>query len=220
MAETFLVGTFLPASSVALTTQGSAPPPFDVFHDLRWIVVYHESWFGFAAELLGGLAVRSALLTVLVRAAWPHGMVLEPVAVTVRRSVIYVAVVSILLAPWVGLVFALAVVSLSWLFFVAVPVVLMLAVLVAGGAVTGSWWRRALSWRVAGIVVLTFVAITVFGSLLATLPSWWRVTGRGGRRRRERVAVGAARRCSGARARVERAGSPSSRPRSRRCSCW
>ena len=74
-----------------------------------------------------------------------------------------------------GLVFALAVVSLSWLFFVAVPVVLMLAVLVAGGAITGGWWRRALSWRVVGIVVLTFVAITVFGSLLATLPSWWRV---------------------------------------------
>lgn len=175
VVETFLVGAFLPASSVALATQGSAPPPFDLFHDLRWIVVYHESWFGFAVELLGALAVRSALLTVLVRAAWPHERVLEPVAVTVRRSVIYVAVVSLLLAPWVGLVFALAVVSLSWLFFVAVPVVLMLAVLVAGGAVTGTWWRRALSWQVVGIVVLTFVAITVFGSLLATLPSWWRV---------------------------------------------
>ena len=48
--------------------------------------------------------------------------------------------------------FALAVVSLSWLFFVAIPVVLMLALLVHGGAVTGSWWRRTLSARSLGWV--------------------------------------------------------------------
>ena len=82
---------------------------------------------------------------------------------------------SLLLAPWVGLMFAMAVVSLSWLFFVAVPVVLMLAVLVAGGAIRSSWWRGPVSWPVAGVVVLSFVAITGFGSVLSTCPAVWRL---------------------------------------------
>ena len=175
VGETLLVSSLLPASSVALATQASAPPPFDLFHDLRWLVVYHESWFSFVLELLVVLTLRSALLTVLVRAAWPRDLALEPLAVTVRRSVIFVLVVSLLLAPWVGLMFAMAVVSLSWLFFVAVPVVLMLSVLVAGGAIRARWWRGSVSWRVAGIVVLSFVAITGFGSVLSTCPVGWRI---------------------------------------------
>ncbi len=175
VGETLLVSSLLSASSVALATQASAPPPFDLFHDLRWLVVYHESWFGFAFELLLVLLLRSVLLTVLVRAAWPRDVVPEPLAVTARRSAIYVVVVSLLLAPWVGLMFAMAVVSLSWLFFVAVPVVLMLAVLVAGGAIRSSWWRGPVSWPVAGVVVLSFVAITGFGSVLSTCPAGWRL---------------------------------------------
>ncbi len=173
--ETALVWALAPASSLALATQGSAPPPFDVFHDLRWIVVYHESWFTFALELLLMLAVRSGLVTVMVRAAWPRDVAPEPVAVTARRSVIFVAVVSVLLAPWAGLMFALAVVSLSWLFFVAVPVVLMLAVLVAGGVVTGQWWRRTIPLRTIGVVLLAFAAVTFFGSITATCPPAWRL---------------------------------------------
>ncbi len=175
VAETVLVSALLPGSVLGLATQVSAPPPFDLFHDLRWLVVYHESWFGFAFELLAILAVRTALLTVMVRAAWPGDVAAEPVAVTARRSAMFVAVVTLLLAPWVGLMFAMAVVSLSWLFFVAIPVVLMLAVLVAGGAVSGSWWRQTISWRVVAVVALTFVAVTGFGSLLTACPPWARV---------------------------------------------
>jgi hypothetical protein len=175
IGETLLVSSLLPASSVALATQASAPPPFDLFHDLRWLVVYHESWFGFAFELLTILVLRTVLLTVLVRAAWPRDVAPEPLAVTARRSAIYVVVVSLLLAPWVGLMFAMAVVSLSWLFFVAVPVVVMLAVLVAGGAIRSSWWRGPVSWPVAGVAVLTFLAITGFGSVLSTCPPAWRI---------------------------------------------
>jgi len=175
VTETLLVAAFLPRSSLALATQATAPPPFDLFHDLRWLVVYHESWLGFASELVAFVVLRGALLTVLVRAAWPTDRPLEPLAVTARRSVLYVVVVTLLLTPWVGLMFAMAVVSLSWLFFVAVPVVLMLSVLVAGGAVDGSWWRRVVTMRVVGLVVLTFVAITAFGSVLATCPPFWRI---------------------------------------------
>src|SRR2546423_2426295 len=175
VGETLLVSSLLSASSVALATQASAPPPFDLFHDLRWLVVYHESWFGFVLELAIVLVLRSALLTVLVRAAWPHHLELEPLAVTARRSVIFVIVVSLLLAPWVGLMFAMAVVSLSWFFFVAVPVVLMLSVLVAGGAIRAGWWRGSVSWPVVGVVVLAVLTITGFGSVLSTCPPAWRI---------------------------------------------
>jgi hypothetical protein len=175
VVETILVSVLLPDSALGLATQVTAPPPFDLFHDLRWLVVYHESWFGFAFELLAILAVRAGLLTVLVRAAWPRDVAPEPLAVTARRSAVFVAFVTLLLAPWVGLMFALAVVSLSWLFFVAVPVVLMLAVLVAGGVVSATWWRETISWRVVGVVGLTFVAVSGFGSVLTSCPPAWRV---------------------------------------------
>jgi hypothetical protein len=172
--ETMLVSAIAPRA-LGLATQGSAPPPFDLFHDLRWIVVYHETWLGFALELAGFVVVRSTLIAVLVRAAWPRGLRREPWAVTLRRSVIYVVAVAVLLAPWVGVMFALAVVSLSWLFFVAVPVVLMLSVLVAGGAVSGAAWRRTISWRTAGVVLLAFLAVTVFASVITTCAPAWRL---------------------------------------------
>jgi len=173
--ETVLVSVFAPVASLGLATQVVAPPPFGAFHDLRWIVVYHESWLGLALELLAFVVFRAVLTTVCVRAAWPLDVPEEPVAVTVRRSVLFTVVVGVLLAPWAALMFALAVVSLSWLFFVAIPVVLFLALLVHGGAVTTTSWRRTLSLRSVGWVLVSFVALTVFGSLLTTCPAWARV---------------------------------------------
>lgn len=175
VVEALVVGAFAPTSSLGLATQVTAPPPFGVFHDLRWIVVYHESWIGLACELLAFVVVRSLLTAVCLRAAWPHDIGPEPWAVTIRRSVLFTVIVGVMLAPWAALMFALAVVSLSWLFFVAIPVVFMLALLVHGGAVTGSWWRRTLSARSIGWVVVAFVALSVFGSLMTTCPEWARV---------------------------------------------
>jgi hypothetical protein len=175
VVEALLVDAFAPASSLGLATQVTAPPPFGVFHDLRWIVVYHESWLGLAGELLAFVVFRSVLTAVCLRAAWPHDLPREPWALSIRRSVVFTVIVGVLLAPWAALMFALAVVSLSWLFFVAIPVVLMLALLVHGGAVTGSWWRRTISARSLGWVLVAFVALSVFGSIMTTCPVWARV---------------------------------------------
>ena len=175
VVEALLVNAFAPTSSLGLATQVTAPPPFGVFHDLRWIVVYHESWIGLACELLAFVVFRSLLTAVCLRAAWPHDIPPEPWALTIRRSVVFTVIVGVLLAPWAALMFALAVVSLSWLFFVAIPVVLMLALLVHGGAVTGSWWRRTISARSLGWVLVAFVALSVFGSIMTTCPVWARV---------------------------------------------
>jgi hypothetical protein len=118
---------------------------------------------------------RSAMTTVCLRYAWPRDVAPEPLATSIRRSVVFTVVVGLLLAPWVSLLFALAVVSLSWLFFVAVPAVLLLALFVHGGAVTGSWWYRTLSARSVAWVLLAFAVLTAFGSLLTACPEWARV---------------------------------------------
>jgi hypothetical protein len=175
VVETVLVDRFAAPSTLGLATQASAPPPFGVFHDLRWILVYHESWLGFALELVAFVVFRSAMTTVCLHYAWPSDVPPEPLAVTIRRSVLFTVIAGVLLAPWAALMFALAVVSLSWLFFVAVPVVLLLALFVHGGAVTGSWWYRTLSVRSVAWVVLAFVTLSAFGSALTTCPSWARV---------------------------------------------
>jgi hypothetical protein len=174
VVETALVWAFA-RGSLGIATQVTAPPPFGVFHDLRWIMVYHESWLGFAGEVLAFAVFRSLLTACILREAWPGDLAPEPFAVTLRRATVFTLVAALLLAPWAGLMFAMAVVSLSWLFFVAVPVVLMLALLVHGGAVTGSWWRRTLPLRSLAWVLAAFCAITVFGSLLTTSPAWARL---------------------------------------------
>ena len=175
MLETVLVWLLAPRSALGLAAQGTAPPPFDVFHDVRWLVVYHESWFGFVCEVLAFFVLRGLLTALIVRAAWPEDIAPEPLSVTLRRGVVYTAIVAALFVPWVGLLFAMAVVSLSWLFFVAVPVVLMLALLVHGAAVSDTWWRRTLPARSLGWVMVAFGALTMFGSVLATCAPWLRV---------------------------------------------
>ena len=173
--EAVLVGAVAPASSLGLATQVTAPPPFGVFHDLRWILVYHETWLGFAFELLAFVVFRGGLTALCLRAAWPRDVPPEPWPLVVRRGLLFTVIAGLLLAPWAALMFALAVVSLSWLFFVAVPVMLMLALLVHGGAVTGSWWTRTLSVRSLGWTLVAFGALSVFGSIMTTCPAWARV---------------------------------------------
>ena len=101
VVEALLVSVFAPTSSLGLATQVTAPPPFGVFHDLRWIVVYHESWLGLAGELLAFVVFRSLLTAVCLRAAWPHDLAPEPWALTIRRSVVFTVIAGVLLAPWV-----------------------------------------------------------------------------------------------------------------------
>src|SRR5579871_6087321 len=61
-------------SAVELAAQASTTGPLGVFHDLRWIAVYHDSWLLFVVELLVAFAARTALGTGLVALAWPRGV--------------------------------------------------------------------------------------------------------------------------------------------------
>ena len=44
LAETAVLSVLGPVTGLALVPQVSAPTPFDLFHDLRWLAVYPPSW--------------------------------------------------------------------------------------------------------------------------------------------------------------------------------
>ncbi len=151
-----------------------APAPFGVFHDLRWLLVYHSSWVGFAVELWLVLGVRTLLDTVLTRAAWPAGVAVPPWREHVRTVLSFTTVQAVVLLPFAVLVFAMAVTSLSWLFFVSVPVLMMVGMLVHHGALERMWWRNPPNRRSVRTVWETFAVLTVGGAVIAVVPSWLR----------------------------------------------
>lgn len=168
--EVALLGWLAPDSAVALAPHVTAPEPFAVFHDLRWLLVYHPNWAAFAGELLLLVGLRTAFTTLVVRAAWPRSRPLPDLRTALRTSAVFTVVALAVLSPWAALLLGMAVVSLSWLFFVAVPVVLVVALFTHHAAVTGGWWRSHPSLRSLGWIGLTFAALTVAGAVLATAP--------------------------------------------------
>jgi len=168
--EALLVVSIGPASAVPLAPQLTAPAPFGVFHDLRWLFVYHPSWELFVCGALALLLGRAALDVWLVRAAWPREVAMPPHRDQLRHALRFTALEMLVLIPFAVLLFAMAVTSLSWLFFVAVPVVVMIALLVHQGEVTTDWWRATPTRRSVRAVLLAFALLTVAGAVLSAVP--------------------------------------------------
>src|SRR6266511_895231 len=160
-------------SALGIAPSVTAPVPFATFHDLRWLMVYHRSWLGFAVEALALLAFRGALTALLVRLAWPGGVARPSPAVLIRNATVFTLVSAVLLMPWVGLLFGLAVMPVSWLFFVAVPPVLAVGLLIHHGVVRAGWSAPAA--RTTGWVALTFAVLTLSGAALSASPAGLRL---------------------------------------------
>ena len=141
-----------------------------MFHDLRWLLVYHPSWQLFVVLAAAFLAGRVALDVWLVRAAWPQGVALLPRREHIRHAARFTALTMVVLLPFAVLVFAMAVTSLSWLFFVAVPVLVMVALLVHQGEVTTDWWRATPTRRSVTAILQAFVVLTLAGAVLSAVP--------------------------------------------------
>ncbi len=169
--EAALIAGLGPPGAAPLAPQATALSPFDVFHDLRWLLVYHPSWATFVLEALALVVVRSLLVAGLVRAAWPAEPAPPPWRDQWRMSVTFVALIALVLLPVAVLSFATAVVALSWLFFVAVPVVLMAALLVHGGPVHRSWWRDRPLGVTVRVTLVAFVELTAAGAALVWAPT-------------------------------------------------
>src|SRR5436305_11050357 len=173
--ETVILWAVGMETALGIAPQASGPAPFDVFHDLRWLLVYHRSWVGLVLEGLAFVVFRTGVTAFMVRAAWPEGEEVPPLGRTLRSSAAFVLVAAVLLSPWVALLFGMAVVSISWLFFVAVPGALAVMVLVHHGAVERGWWRHMPPLRTVGWVALSFVVLSVNGALLSVSPPVFRI---------------------------------------------
>ena len=159
LAEMWVVGACGIPSGLPLAGQAGAVGPLGVFHDLRWLFVFHDSVLWFLLGLGALVAGRSVVLALLVRSAWPGDP--PPFGVLVRRALVVTPVAALLLSPWVTLLFGAAVIPLSWLYFAAVPPALGTVLLLSHGGIDGSWWRRLPPVRVAGWTALSFVVLSL-----------------------------------------------------------
>jgi hypothetical protein len=167
--EATLIGLLGPRSALALAPQGTAMAPYGVFHDLRWLLVYSHSWLTVGLESVAFLLVRGLMTAITVRLAWPHDAGQPPFAVLLRRSIAFTAAAAVLLVFSSSLLVGLAVASISYLFFAAVPVALFFALLIHQGPVV-SWWRARPTLRTLGWAALSFAILTLGGATMAASP--------------------------------------------------
>ncbi|NES14627.1 MULTISPECIES: hypothetical protein [Micromonospora] len=164
----YLVG-FRPTP--ALAVQVTSLWPIGTYHDLRWVLVYHRSWPGFALELGAALVARGLLSAALTALAWPEGNSRPTLPRLVGRHLRFAAVVAAALLPWTAMSVLAAEVSLSWLVFLAVLPVLLLVPLFSTGGMVGRWWRAPRA-EVVGLGLLGVLLATAWGMLLSAAPSW------------------------------------------------
>jgi hypothetical protein len=161
-----------PHSARGLAPQVVAPAPFGTFHDLRWLLVYHRSWVALAVELAALLLFRAAVDTVLLRAAWPRDVEPPVFTASFRRALGFTVVALIVLVPWTMLLFALAVIPISWLFFAAIPPAIATVVIVHHGAARAGWWRALPPLRTSGWILATFGVLTAGSAAITLSPAW------------------------------------------------
>jgi hypothetical protein len=169
--EALVLAAIGASGAQALAPQASAPAPFGVFHDLRWLLVFHPSWHAFALELAALIAVRSLITALLLRAAWPIGKPAPGPMRLAAYSVAFTIVSALVLLPFAALLLGMAIVSLSWLFFIAVPSVLAVAALLHHGAVVPTWWRERPPGRTVAWVVLSFLVLTLASTVVVLVPA-------------------------------------------------
>lgn len=169
LIETALLRAAPDPQTAAVGPQVTAPPPFDLFHDLRWVSVYHDSWLTLGLELCAVVLLRSLWGAYMVRAAWP-GDDAPSLFAAARRATVFYAVAALLLLPWVALMFGFSVIGVSYLFFASLPPVIVVALLIHRGALSqaaGRWWEWRPRWGTLGLVASAFVWLTVGGTLAA-----------------------------------------------------
>ncbi len=170
--ETAVVALTGLREAMSLAPQVTAPTPLGLFHDLRWVSVYHNSWPVLALEIIAVLVLRSFWVAWVVQRAWPDDEP-PPLHRASLRAAIFVVIASFLLIPWVVLLFGMALTHVSFLFFVAVPPVIAIALSIHGGAASqaaGRWWR----WRptASGLMWIlgAFVWLTAAGAIMPRVP--------------------------------------------------
>lgn len=159
----------LHAGSVSsLAPQASAVAPLAVFQDMRWLFVYASSWPTFSALSAGFIVLRGVTIAMSARLAWPVGQPLPNTRRLLCRGIVATAVVGLLLVPSTTLLFAMAVVPVSWLFLAAVPLAMAVSLVIYPIVVRGRWWQSVIPLRGLGWVAADFGVLTLSSAALAS----------------------------------------------------
>ncbi|MFE9689883.1 esterase/lipase family protein [Micromonospora sp. NPDC005806] len=156
-----------------LAPQVTAVWPYDTYHDLRWLLVYHDSWPTFVLGLAGVVTFRALLTTGLVALAWPRQVPRPRVRWLAGRNLVLTSVLSVVVSPWAALSLAASVVALSWLLLASLLPLFLLAPFLQRAAVERAWWRGLPSIELVGWSLLNFVVLTVGGAMVWSVPTWW-----------------------------------------------
>jgi hypothetical protein len=161
-------------SALELAPQAGAPNPFGVFHDLRWIFVYHDSWLTFTAAILALIAIRTLLTVAIVITAWPPDWPRPSLCRLTGTGLTVTAATAVALAPWTTITVAAGVTALSWFSIGALLAVFALALVLQRGPMTGAWWRGLPPLAAMGWMAAVFLTLTL-GSLVVGLVADWAV---------------------------------------------
>jgi hypothetical protein len=173
MGEVAALNAYGYVSALGLAPQVSAPPPFGVFHDMRWLFVYNTSWGSFAGEAVALVIFRSLLNTAIIVLAWPADRPRPRLRSVLLGNVVFAAVALIILSPWACVAYAASGTSLSYFIFGEIIEFVILAIVLQRGGIISRWWLGLPSLRMIGLALATFGALTL-GSLVINLaPGWW-----------------------------------------------
>lgn len=162
------------AADRALATQVTAPAPWGQFQDLRWLLVFHDSWVTFGLEAVALLVLRGLLDASIAWAGWPVGegsLPVPPWGTLLRRTAVATPVIWLFLVPWTVLGFGMDVVSISWLFFTAVPPVIVVALACSLTPGAPGWWWRVPPRSAVSTSVLVFVGQSVASVVMLSCPA-------------------------------------------------
>ncbi|MGB2571728.1 hypothetical protein ACPFP2_25230 [Micromonospora citrea] len=169
-----LVGFGLGAAQ-ALAPQSTATWPYDSYHDLRWLLVYHDSWLTFVAGLVAVVAARGVLSAGLTALSWPAEVPRPSMRQLVRRNVEVAALATVIISPWAAISVAFSAVALSWYLLASVVPLLVIAPFLQRAGVTAHWWKGLPSVQLLLWSVVNFLVITAAGAVIVSVPQWWRV---------------------------------------------
>ncbi|WP_406036638.1 hypothetical protein OG799_19500 [Micromonospora sp. NBC_00898] len=169
--ETVLVAVRLHAAR-GLAPQVTAVWPYDSYHDLRWLLVYHDSWATFLLGLVVVTVARGLLSAELTALAWPAEVPRPSWGWLVRRNLQVAALATVVISPWAALSVAFSAVALSWYLFASLGPMLVLAPFLARAGVVATWWRGLPTVELFGWSALNFLVLTLAGALISTTPGW------------------------------------------------
>ncbi|MDM4719053.1 hypothetical protein QTQ03_05380 [Micromonospora sp. WMMA1363] len=158
-----------------LAPQVTAVWPYDSYHDLRWLLVYHDSWVTFALGLVIVIAVRGLLSAGLTALAWPPELPRPSWRWLVSRNLEVAALAIVIISPWAAISVAFSAVALSWYLFASVVPILLIAPFLQRAGVVRRWWRGLPSVALLGWSLLNFLVLTLAGAVIVSVPAWARI---------------------------------------------